>query len=326
MKKKKKNIVVIALALLIVLLALGVLIGVGNKTANSQPERIYLPDGTTHEALVDTLRAHRIIGEGLEYKIFNIQCSIFNSKIHAGSYVVEPRMKTLTLLRRLRNGQQSPIRLTIGKFRTPQQLNEFLNRKLMHNDFNIPLDRFHIVRPNTYEFYWTVTPGQFMERMEKEYHSFWSTRSAKEYKEYKTNAAQEIIVLASIVEEETNNNAEKPLIASVYLNRLKRGIPLQADPTVKYSLGDFSLQRILNRHLAVESPFNTYLHTGLPPAPICLPSNASVDAVLNAPETNYIYFCASDKMDGTHCFATTLAEHNRNAAAFHRALNARGIK
>lgn len=312
MKKKKKIIVVIALALLIVLLALGVLIGVGNKTANSQPERIYLPDGTTHEALVDTLRAHRIIGEGLEYNIFNVQCSIFNSKIRAGSYVVEPRMKTLTLLRRLRNGQQSPIRLTIGKFRTPQQLNEFLNRKLMHNDFNIPLDRFHIVRPNTYEFYWTVTPETFLQRMKKEYD--------------RQGIDKETIILASIVEEETNNNAEKPLIASVYLNRLKRGIPLQADPTVKYSLGDFSLQRILNRHLAVESPFNTYLHTGLPPAPICLPSNASVDAVLNAPETNYIYFCASDKMDGTHRFATTLAEHNRNAAAFHRALNARGIK
>lgn len=312
MKEKKRIIIIVCVALLVILVALGLIIALGNKTANSQPERIYLPDGTTHEALVDTLRAHRIIGEGLEYKIFNIQCSIFNSKIHAGSYVVEPRMKTLTLVRRLRNGQQSPIRLTIGKFRTPQQLNEFLNRKLMHNDFNIPLDSFYLIRPNTYEFYWTVTPETFLQRMKKEYD--------------RQGIDKETIILASIVEEETNNNAEKPLIASVYLNRLKRGIPLQADPTVKYSVGDFSLQRILNRHLAVESPFNTYLHTGLPPAPICLPSNASVDAVLNAPETNYIYFCASDKMDGTHCFATTLAEHNRNAAAFHRALNARGIK
>lgn len=312
MKKKKRIIIIVCVALLVILVALGLIIALGNKTANSQPERIYLPDGTTQEALVDTLRAHRIIGEGLEYKIFNIQCSIFNSKIHAGSYVVEPRMKTLTLLRRLRNGQQRPIRLTIGKFRTPQQLNEFLNRKLMHNDFNIPLDSFYLIRPNTYEFYWTVTPETFLQRMKKEYD--------------RQGIDKETIILASIVEEETNNNAEKPLIASVYLNRLKRGIPLQADPTVKYSLGDFSLQRILNRHLTVDSPFNTYLHTGLPPAPICLPSNASVDAVLNAPETNYIYFCASDKMDGTHRFATTLAEHSRNAAAFHQALNARGIK
>lgn len=312
MKEKKRIIIIVCVALLVILVALGLIIALGNKTANSQPERIYLPDGTTQKALVDTLRAHRIIGEGLEYKIFNVQCSIFNSKIHAGSYVVEPRMKTLTLLRRLRNGQQSPIRLTIGKFRTPQQLNEFLNRKLMHNDFYIPLDSFYLIRPNTYEFYWTVTPETFLQRMKKEYD--------------RQGIDKETIILASIVEEETNNNAEKPLIASVYLNRLKRGIPLQADPTVKYSVGDFSLQRILNRHLTVESPFNTYLHTGLPPAPICLPSNASVDAVLNAPETNYIYFCASDKMDGTHRFAASLAEHTRNAAAFHQALNARGIK
>lgn len=312
MKEKKRIIIIVCVALLVILVALGLIIALGNKTANSQPERIYLPDGTTQKALVDTLRAHRIIGEGLEYNIFNVQCSIFNSKIHAGSYVVEPRMKTLTLLRRLRNGQQSPIRLTIGKFRTPQQLNEFLNRKLMHNDFYIPLDRFHIVRPNTYEFYWTVTPETFLQRMKKEYD--------------RQGIDKETIILASIVEEETNNAAEKPLIASVYLNRLKRGIPLQADPTVKYSLGDFSLQRILNRHLSVDSPFNTYLHKGLPPAPICLPSDASVEAVINAPQTDYIYFCASEKMDGTHRFAASLAEHSRNAAAFHQALNARGIK
>ena len=134
-----------------------------------------------------------------------------------------------------------------------------------------------------------------------------------------------IIILASIVEEETNNAAEKPLIASVYLNRLKRGMPLQADPTVKYAVGDFSLRRIVGSHLAVESPFNTYRHTGLPPAPICLPSKATIQAVLDAPQTNYLYFCASDKMDGTHRFAATLDEHQRNAAAFHRALNRRGI-
>jgi UPF0755 protein len=221
-------------------------------------------------------------------------------------------MSELTLVRRLRNGQQSPIRLTIGKFRTPEQLNNYLNGKLMHNDFNIPLNSFYLIRPNTYEFYWTITPEQFMKKMEKEYE--------------RKKVDKETIILASIVEEETNHNPEKPLIASVYLNRLKRNIPLQADPTVKYAVGDFTLQRILNRHLAVESPFNTYLHTGLPPAPICLPSDASVDAVLNAPETDYLFFCASDQMDGTHRFATTLAEHNRNAAAFHRALNARGIK
>ena len=246
---------------------------------------------------------------------------------------MKPDMKYIDLVQKLYRGQQDPIRLTIGKFRTPQQLNDYLNKKLMHDTFDFTLSTFHLVLPDTYEVYWTVTPEQFMQRMEDEYNRFWTTAVGPqgelrcdllELSDY-GNARLETIILASIVEEETNYEPEKPLIASVYLNRLKRGMPLQADPTVKYAVGDFTLRRILHKHLATESPFNTYLHTGLPPAPICLPSKASVDAVLNAPETNYLYFCASDKMDGTHRFAATLAEHNRNAAAFHRALSARGI-
>ena len=311
MKKRTKIILAVIVTIVAIVAIISILL-LTAKTTNAEPHRIFLPEGTSQEALVDTLHAQGILEEGLNTKIFNYQFSILNSKVRPGSYIIDPHMSELTLVRRLRNGQQSPIRLTIGKFRTPEQLNNYLNGKLMHNDFNIPLDNFHLIRPNTYEFYWTITPEQFMKKMEKEYE--------------RKKVDKETIILASIVEEETNHNPEKPLIASVYLNRLKRNIPLQADPTVKYAVGDFTLQRILNRHLAVESPFNTYLHTGLPPAPICLPSDASVDAVLNAPETDYLFFCASDQMDGTHRFATTLAEHNRNAAAFHRALNARGIK
>ncbi len=310
--KKRTKIILAVIVTIVAIVAIVSILLLTAKTTNAEPRRIFLPEGTTQEALVDTLHAQGILEEGLNTKIFNYQFSILNSKVRPGSYIIDPHMSELTLVRRLRNGQQSPIRLTIGKFRTPEQLNNYLNGKLMHNDFNIPLDSFHLIRPNTYEFYWTITPEQFMKKMEKEYE--------------RKKVDKETIILASIVEEETNHNPEKPLIASVYLNRLKRNIPLQADPTVKYAVGDFTLQRILNRHLAVESPFNTYLHTGLPPAPICLPSDASVDAVLNAPETDYLFFCASDQMDGTHRFATTLAEHNRNAAAFHRALNARGIK
>ena len=311
MKKRTKIILAVIVTIVAIVAIISILL-LTAKTTNAEPHRIILPEDTSQEALVDTLHAQGILEEGLNTKIFNFQFSILNSKVRPGSYIIDPHMSELTLVRRLRNGQQSPIRLTIGKFRTPEQLNNYLNGKLMHNDFNIPLDSFYLIRPNTYEFYWTITPELFMKKMEKEYE--------------RKKVDKETIILASIVEEETNHNPEKPLIASVYLNRLKRNIPLQADPTVKYAVGDFTLQRILNRHLAVESPFNTYLHTGLPPAPICLPSDASVDAVLNAPETDYLFFCASDQMDGTHRFATTLAEHNRNAAAFHRALNARGIK
>lgn len=326
MNRKTKIILIIILTLLL-LATLGLYSLLNSRTTNSEPRRLFLPEGTTYQVLCDSLDASR------SFRLFAETLGL-DERVRPGSYVVEPHMSNLTLVRKLRNGQQDPVRLTIGKFRTPQQLNEYLNNKLMHKDFNIQLDSFHLILPDTYEVYWTINPEQFMQRMEDEYNRFWTTEVGPQGElrcdllelSDNGNARLETMILASIVDEETNNNAEKPLIASVYINRLKRGMPLQADPTVKYAVGDFTLKRILNKHLAVESPFNTYLHAGLPPAPICLPSKASIDAVINAKETNYLYFCASDKMDGTHRFAATLAEHNRNAAAFHIALNKRGIK
>ena len=350
--KKKTIIIVTALVLLAILGILGILAILGllnSRIRNTEPVRLYLPENKyiSYKIFCDDY------GFDGAFRFMVKVSGMQGKRVRPGSYVIEPGMKNITLLRKLRNGQQDPLRLTIGKFRTPRQLNDYLNQKLMHNDFNITLDSFYLILPDTYEFYWTVTPEQFMQRMEKEYGNF----KLKMKNEKCPNAAadssffisqfsfRDVIILASIVEEETNNNQEKPLIASVYLNRLERGMPLQADPTVKYAVatttsplsgGDaqraegledgFGLRRILNKHLAVESPFNTYLHVGLPPAPICLPSKTTIKAVLNAPETDYLYFCASDKMDGTHRFATTFAEHNRNAAAFHAALNRRGIK
>lgn len=341
---KKHAIVLLLIVLAILAGCLAGALGLRQPTANGDTCRLYLPDGTTRNALCDSLVANRVLHSTTAFRLVARLLQL--NDVRPGSYVVEPHMRTLTLVRKLRNGQQDPIRLTIGKFRTPQDLNTYLNAKLMHNDFDVPLDSFHLILSDTYEFYWTVTPEQFMERMGKEYAKFWEVkRSEKGVRgSERTNAEndtivlslpltpshslslQEIIILASIVEEETNHGPEKGLVASVYLNRLKRGMPLQADPTVKYTVGDFTLRRILHKHLAVESPFNTYLHTGLPPAPICLPSKSSINAVLNAPKTDYIYFCASDQMDGTHRFASTLAQHNANAAAFHRTLNALGIK
>lgn len=325
--KKKRIIITAALSAIVAIGAIAAIILLTSRTANREPVRLNLPEGTSYEALCDSVDAT---------SSFRFVAYILglDQRVRPGSYLIEPRTNTLALVRKLRNGQQDPIRLTIGKFRTPQQLNDYLNQKLMRNDFNIPLDSFHLIRPNTYEFYWTVTPLQFMQRMEKEYNSYWDSKgvpnntsgSAVASSASSSLSHKEIIILASIVEEETNKIVEKPLIASVYLNRLNQGMPLQADPTVKYAVGDFTLKRILNRHLATDSPFNTYLHPGLPPAPICLPSPASVDAVLNAPKTNHLYFCASDQLDGTHRFAATLAEHNRNAVLYHKALNSRGIK
>ena len=329
MNRKTKIILIIILTLLL-LATLGLYFLLNSRTTNSEPRRLFLPEGTTYQALCDSLNASR------SFRLFAETLGL-DERVRPGSYVVEPHMSNLALVRKLRNGQQDPLRLTIGKFRTPQQLNDYLNSKLMHNDFNIPLDSFHLVLQDTYEFYWTVTPEQFMQRMRKEYDRFWMEEIGAngEYRfellsmsDFIPDIQLATIIIASIVEEETNYGPEKPQIASVYWNRLDKGIPLQADPTVKYAVGDFTIKRILNKHLSVESPFNTYLHTGLPPAPICLPSKATIDAVINGEDTesNYLYFCASDKMDGTHRFAATLAEHQRNAAAFHRALDQRGVK
>ena len=318
--KKERLTILVLLGILILLAGMAILGILNSKTTNTEPVRLYLPEGTSYDALCDSLEASTTFC--LMSKALGL-----DKHVRPGSYIVEAQQRELALVRKLRNGQQDPIRLTIGKFRTPGQLNQYLNKKLMHNDFNVTLDSFYLIRPNTYEFYWTVTPEQFMQRMEKEYDTYWAKTDLKVLKDFKDiKDPKDLIVLASIVEEETNNNQEKPLIASVYLNRLRKGMPLQADPTVKYAVGDFTLRRILNKHLVEESPFNTYLHIGLPPAPICLPSASSVDAVLNAPQTNYLYFCASPNLDGTHRFAASLAEHNRNAAAYHAALNRNGIK
>jgi UPF0755 protein len=309
-----KKALIITLSMLLVAVVGAAFYTLNQRTANDTPRRINLDEGTSYQALCDTLDASptfRLMAHALG----------LDKHVREGSYIIEAHMNELALIRKLRNGQQDPIRLTIGKFRLPQQLNEYLNNKLMHNDFNVTLDSFYLIRPNTYEFYWTVTPERFMARMTDEFNAFWKDKTGN----FDYNL-KNIIIIASIVEEETNDNAEKPLIASVYLNRLSRGMPLQADPTVKYAVGDFTLRRILNKHLGAESPFNTYLHAGLPPAPICLPSEASVNAVIGAPQTNYIYFCASENMDGTHRFAATLAEHNANAARYHRALERMGVR
>ena len=339
-----KKTILITLAVggaLVLLLAILIFLGyIHTANWDTDPVRINIPQGCTYDDLRDTLDTHEVVIRKTPAAIvFDLEARAVGLTKHVrpGSYLVPRNMKMHALVRKLRNGQQDPLRLTIGKFRTPQQLNDYLNSKLMHNDFNIPLDSFHLVLQDTYEFFWTVTPEQFMQRMRKEYDRFWMEEIGAngEYRfellsmsDFIPDIQLATIIIASIVEEETNYGPEKPQIASVYWNRLDKGIPLQADPTVKYAVGDFTIKRILNKHLSMESPFNTYLHTGLPPAPICLPSKATIDAVINGEDTesNYLYFCASDKMDGTHRFAATLAEHQRNANAFHAALNQRGIK
>jgi UPF0755 protein len=181
------------------------------------------------------------------------------------------------------------------------------------------MQAFVLFIPNTYDFFWNTSADQFIRRMAEEQKKFWNS-SRKEKAENAGLDIKNVIILASIVEKETVKDKEKPLIAAVYMNRLKKNWPLQADPTLIYAWNDFSIKRVLNKHKEIDSPYNTYLHTGLPPGPICLPSVSSIDAVLNHAANDFIYFCAKEDLSGYHNFAVTLDEHNRNAARYQAAL------
>ena len=261
-------------------------------------------------------------------------------QVRTGRYVIGPNTDILTLYRKLRNGQQDPILLTIPTSRTMDRLAGALSKKLMldsltlvnaftdeefcqqmgYNTATLPA----LFIPNTYEVYWDISLKGLMARMQKENKAFWDTE--REQKAKKLNMThEEICTLASIVDEETANDAEKPIIAGLYLNRLHKGMLLQADPTVKFAVGDFSLRRILGKHLQKESPYNTYLNIGLPPGPIRIASIKGLDAVLNHREHNYLYMCAKADFSGTHEYASTFSEHQKNARNYIRALNARNI-
>ena len=260
--------------------------------------------------------------------------------VRTGRYIIEPKMDILTLYRKLRNGQQDPIMLTIPSSRTMALLAGAISKKLMLDSLTLTntftdeefcqkmgyttstLPALFI--PNTYEVYWDISLKGLMARMQKENKAFWNTE--REQKAKKLNLThEEICTLASIVDEETANDAEKPIIAGLYLNRLHKGMLLQADPTVKFAVGDFTLRRILGKHLKIESPYNTYLNIGLPPGPIRIASIKGLDAVLNYREHNYLYMCAKADFSGTHEYAATFNEHQKNARNYIRALNARNI-
>lgn len=300
---------------------------------------VYIPTGSSFQALTDTLEAHHCI---VDKGVF---CSLARARkltnnVKGGRYKLEPGMSVVRMVNKFYRGNQDAVRVTINKHRTKQSLCQFLGRKLEFSADSLlcllndsattaqygftPATIMGMFVQNTYEIYWDITPQDLLKRMNKEYEHFWNGVRQGECTDLGLNR-QQVITLASIVEEETNKNDEKAIIASVYINRLHKGIPLQADPTVKYAVGDFSIRRILNIHLAAESPYNTYKHRGLPPGPICLPSIASIDAVLANMKTNYLYFCAKEDMSGYHNFAATPQQHMSNARRFHKALNEKNI-
>lgn len=265
----------------------------------------------------------------------------YTDNIRSGRYAILPDENTITVFRHLKNGHQEPVRLTIPESRTMDRLAGTLSRKLMLDSLSLITslqDSGFCARlgydtttiaclfvPDTYEVYWNISLDRLMERLQKEHDRFWdSQRMAKAASLGLTQ--REVCTVASIIDEETANNAEKPMIAGMYLNRLKAGMPLQADPTIKFALKDFALRRIYHNMLYLDSPYNTYKNTGLPPGPIKIASVAGIDAVLNRTDHDYLYMCAKEDFSGTHNFARTYQEHLKNAAKYAAALDKRGIK
>ena len=263
------------------------------------------------------------------------------STFKPGHYRLTPQMSNVQLVRNIKLGLQTPVRVAINNVRIPAQLAAKLARQIAADSAQIAsvlYDRrmaaevgfdsvtmFSMFIPDTYEFYWTVTPRELVRRMRREYDAYWTEE--RDLKRQRSGLSRlQVMTLASIVWEETRAVDEMPRIAGVYINRLRKGILLQADPTVKYAMQDFKLRRILKKHLKYPSPYNTYVTKGLPPSPIAMPGKDAIEAVLNFEEHDYIFFCARPEFDGHHNFARTYSEHLANARAYSRELDKRKIK
>ena len=334
--------------LLILLILLTALIGVGGYFAycmygavmnNEETAYIYLDRDDDVDSLktklLEVTQPSPVLGFDLSAKLLRMKGN------YKGRYAVETGASMMSVLRTVRNHLQSPVNVVVPSVRTMGDLAARVAKQLMIDSTEVAqvltsdsvmsslgFDRQTfpgMFIPNTYEMYWDVSAENLVQRMKKENDNFWNDTRKEKARQLGLTANQ-VATLASIVDSESAYNPEKPRIAGLYLNRMKKGMLLQSDPTVIYALGDFTIRRVLNKHLAVDSPYNTYLYKGLPPGPIRIPSIAGLDAVLNHEDNNYLYMCAKEDFSGSHNFAVTYAEHQANARRYMKALNERGIK
>ena len=297
---------------------------------------LYVYPGTSPDEVTDSL----IAGAAAIRKGSVRRCAATElaDGLKPGKYEVRPEYPAVYVMRMIANGWQTPQNLTLsGTIRSRGRLAAMIGRQMMADSASVasaladsaflagygftPETVFALFLPDTYEMYWTATVGEIFDRFRKEYDAFWTPERVA-LAGRQGLSPLEVSIMASIVSGETLQQKEYPMIAGVYLNRLHKGMKLQADPTVCFCF-DYTLDRVLKKHLKIDSPYNTYKYKGLPPAPINVPPKACIDAVLNPDEHGYMFFCASPEFDGTHRFAVTYSEHLRNAREFQRALTAR---
>jgi len=346
MKSKKKWLISIVACLFIII---GVLYYYLFSSLSSKQTTEYLYIDTNDNIDSVTVKLSKI-AKSHSLAAFKILArhSDYASRIRTGRYAIKPGEGAAVTFRHLKNGLQTPVNLTIPSVRTTDKLAAELSRKLMADSADIykALSNEDTCRqlgfdtatimclfiPNTYDIYWNTSIDKLFKRMKKEYDTFWNDWRKDKARQMGMTPT-EVMTLASIVDEETTNDAEKPMVAGMYYNRLRLrneeypdGMPLQADPTIKFAWKKFDLHRIYQNLLNIDSPYNTYRKAGLPPGPIRIPSVAGIDAVLNYAKHDFLYMCAKEDFSGTHNFAKTYSEHLVNAKAYSKALNERGIK
>ena len=310
-----------------------------SNTNNDKDVEFVIRKNFTIDSVINSLEKENILKSSKTFKIVT-RLKKYDRYVKPGKYIIKPHQNNNELINYLRLGNQTIVKLVFNNIRTIESLAGKMSTQIECDSVSLlkvlndkeylaqqNADTINVLAnfiPNTYEVYWDIEPKVLVKRMLSEYKLFWNDKRLKKAEKLKLTP-KEVCILASIVQEETNKRSEMPTVAGVYVNRLKKRIPLQADPTVKFAIGDFSIKRILTVHLNVDSPFNTYKHYGLPPSVISMPTIQAIDAVLNCENHKYLYFCASPDFDGSHVFAKTLREHNNNANKYRKALNKRRI-
>ena len=338
-----KKILLTTLVLLLLIAAWLARAIFGSGTSfQGQKYELYIPTGANFDQLMTILEKDNVVSHPWLFKWMARRVEI-PEKLKAGKYEISRGTSLAQFTRTLHNGKQTPVNLVITKLRTKEDFARFAGRQLECDStavlsyfensdslrkFGLDTNTvFTAIIPNTYTLYWNTTAPRLFKRLYSESEKFWTDERKQKAAKLRLSPIQ-VYTLASILDEETNKYDEMPVMASVYINRLRKGMKLSADPTVKYALRNFSIKRITFNHIAscAESPYNTYKHEGLPPGPICIPSQKTIDAALSAPTTDFLFFCAKPDFSGYHNFASNEQDHLKNARAYQQALDSMMIK
>lgn len=337
--RRKKIYVVFILVFSVLLSTFGFytyqLIQTPNILVDKEDRILLIPYGATFKDVQNKLYDEDYVQDLITFS-FLAKLMDYDENVKAGRYLLRANMTNMDAIRLLRSGSQTPLNITFNNARLKEDLAEKLCSNIAANKdkflallndtavisnygFN-PNTITSMFIPNTYQVYWTISEKELLDRMKLEHDKFWNEERLEKAEAINMTPV-EVSTLASIVEAESKMRDEQPRVAGVYINRLNRGMALQADPTLVYAAGDFTISRVLNEHKEIDSPYNTYKYAGLPPGPINVPSISAIDAVLNYESHKYLYFCAKEDFSGYHNFATNLTQHLNNARRYQQALN-----